>query len=90
MNELQRVWKAWDNFSMRGKPLTQYISDYRDIVLKLPGIDDFQTVRGFLRGLDATYERDVQPRNPKILKEAICFDQIYDDTSKKEAPHSNT
>ena len=34
MNELQCVWKAWDDCSMRGKPLTQYISDYRDIVLK--------------------------------------------------------
>ena len=75
---------------MRDNPLTHYIFYYRDIVLKLPGIDDFQIVRGFLHGLDATYECNVRPLDPETLEEAILFSQIYNDTSEKEAPRSNT
>ena len=36
---------------MKGISLNQYISNYREIVLKLKGIDEFQVLRGFMRGL---------------------------------------
>ena len=42
---------------MDGLTLVQYISKYRELILKLNGLDDFQRVRGFLHGLDKDYKR---------------------------------
>ena len=50
--------------------LTQYISKYREISLKLEGLDDFQCVRGFIRGLNK-YNAKVKTEYPKTLEEAI-------------------
>lgn len=80
MNELTWFWRQWDKCFQHGESLTQFMSDYCDIVLKLHGIDDFQQIRGFLRDLDAPYEREVRPCDPKYIEEAISFVQIYDDT----------
>ena len=40
VHELQRLWREWDKCSMEGISLNQYISDYREIVLKLKQLDD--------------------------------------------------
>ena len=58
--------------------LNQYISNYREIVLKLKGINKFQVLRGFMRGLNPNYEVYVEPKQPKDLGEALKFAQIYD------------
>ena len=50
--------------------LTQYISKYREIILKLEGLDDFQKVRGFLRGLTDEYKTKVKTQYPKTLEDA--------------------
>ncbi|WP_208972662.1 hypothetical protein, partial [Escherichia coli] len=51
--------------------LTQYISHYRDITLKLESLDEFQQVRGFLRGLNPELKKEVESKAPKNLEEAI-------------------
>ena len=68
---------------MEGISLNQYISDYREIVLKLNGIDEFQILRGFMRGLNPDYEAFVEPKQPKDLAEALKYAQIYDDISRR-------
>ena len=83
VNELQRSWREWDKCSMEGISLNQYISNYREIVLKLKGIDEFQILRGFMRGLQPDYEVYVEPKQPKDLAEALKFAQIYDDISRR-------
>ena len=40
-NELERAWEAWDKCNMGKNTLNQYISNYREAVLKLKGIDEF-------------------------------------------------
>ena len=54
-NEKDQNWTAWDKCKMEGLTLTQYVSKYREVILKLEGLDDFQKVRGFVRGLDKEY-----------------------------------
>ena len=54
-NEKERNWNAWDQCRMKNLTLTQYISKYRASILKLEGLDDFQKVRGFIRGLHKDY-----------------------------------
>ena len=34
-------WTAWDLFRMEGLTLTQYVSKYCKVILKLDGLDDF-------------------------------------------------
>lgn len=70
---------------MENKSLTQYISNYREIVLKLKGIDAFQTLRGFKRGLKDDYLEYVEPLQPKDLAEAIQYAQIFDDIKRRSA-----
>ena len=48
-------------------------------MLKLKGIDEFQILRGFMRGLNPDYEAFVEPKQPKDLVEALKYAQIYDD-----------
>ena len=83
VNELQRLWWEWDKCSMEGISLNQYISNYREIVLKLKGIDEFQILQGFMRGLQPDYEAYVEPKQPKNLAEALKFAQTYDDISRR-------
>ena len=54
---------------------------YRDIILKLDGLDDFQQVRGFLSGLNPDIQRNVESKDPKTLEEAIKQAHIYADPS---------
>ena len=69
MNELQRSWREWDKCSMEGISLNQYISNFIEIVLKLKGIDEFQVLRGFMRGLHPDYEAYVEPKDlAEVLK----------------------
>ena len=56
---------------MENLTLTQYISKYREISLKLEGLDDFQCVRGFIRGLNNKYKAKLKTQYPKTLEEAI-------------------
>ena len=63
--------------------LTQYVSKYRETILKLEGLDDFQKIRGFIRGLNDDYMTKVKTQYPKTLEEAIKEAQIYDDLSDK-------
>ena len=63
--------------------LTQYVSKYRGIILKLEGLDDFQKVRGFLRGLNDEYKAKVKTQYPKTLEDAIKSAQIFDDNFDK-------
>ena len=62
---------------------THYISKYRGVILKLEGLDDFQKVRGFIRGLHRDYKAKVKTQYPKTLEDAIKDAQIYDDTNEK-------
>ena len=59
--------------------LTQYISNYREAILKLQGVDELQKLRGFLRGLDANYRLHVNTQDPETLEKAIKHAQKYDD-----------
>ena len=67
--------------------LTQYISKYRSVILKLEGLDEYQKVRGFIRGLHADYKAKVKTQYPKTLEAAIQDAQVFDDTSEKH-PHA--
>lgn len=57
--------------------LPQYMAKYREIILKLDGLDDFQKVRGFIRGLDNKYKAKVKTQYPETLEEAIQSAQIF-------------
>lgn len=63
--------------------LTQYIFNYHAIILKLEGLDDFQKVRGFIRGLNEEYQAKVKTQYLETLEDAIKSAQIYDDTTGK-------
>ena len=65
----------------RGRPLLTYIAEYRELVLKFQGIDDFHKTRGFIRGLDKHFKREVKRSAPKTLEDAIKFAQIYEDNT---------
>ena len=65
---------------MKNLTLTQYISKYCEISLKLKGLNDFQHVRGFIQGLNNEYKAEVKTQYPKTLDEAIKSAQIFDDT----------
>ena len=69
---------------MENLTLTQYISKYRALTLKLEGLDDFQKVRGFIRGLHKDYQAKVRTQYPKNLEEAIKSAQIFDDSMDKK------
>ena len=51
----------------------------------MDGLDDFQKVRGFIRGLDNEYKAKVKTQYPKTLEEAIKSAHIFDDMSDKKA-----
>ena len=84
-NEQERNWEDWDKTLQRGRPLLTYIAEYREVILKLQGIDDFHKTRGFLRGLDKHFKREVKRSAPKTLEDAIKFAQIYGDNTRLTA-----
>ena len=49
----------------------------------MEGLDDFQKVRGFVRGLDKEYQAKVKVQYPKTLDAAIQSALIFDDTMDK-------
>ena len=69
-NEKERNWTAWDKCRMESLTLNQYVSRYRKVILELDGLDDFQKVRGFVRGLDKEYQAS-KTQYPKSLEAAI-------------------
>ena len=74
---------AWDKCRMEGLTLNQYVSKYREVILKLDGLDDFQKVWGFVRGLDKEYQAKVKTQYPKTLEAAIQSALIFDDAMDK-------
>ena len=68
---------------MEGISLNQYISNYREIMLKLKGIYEFQVFRGLMRGLHPDYEAYVEPKQLKDLTEALKFAKIYDNIGRR-------
>ena len=69
---------------MENLTLLQYISKYRATILKLKGLNDFQKVCGFIRGLHKYYQAKVQTQYPKTLEKAIKSAQIFDDSMDKK------
>ena len=72
--------------------LTQYISKYRGVILKLDGLDKFQKVRGFIWGLTKDIKKMVKSQYPKTLDKAIKDAQVYDnniDKPPKTYSHNN-
>ena len=47
-------------------------------MLKLKGINEFQVLRGFMRGPHLDYGAYVEPKQPKDLVEALKFAQIFE------------
>ena len=82
-NKKDKNWNAWNRCRMENLTLTQYISKYHEISLKLKGLNDFQCVRGFIRGLNNKYKVKIKTQYPKMLEEAIKSAQIFDDTLEK-------
>ena len=80
-NEKDQNWTAWDKCKMEGLTLNQYVSKYREVILKLDGLDDFQKVRGFVR----EYQAKVKTQCPKSLETAIQSALIFDDTTENRA-----
>ena len=83
-NEKEQNWNAWDKCRMEGLTLTQCISKYCSVILKLDGLDDFQKVCSFIRGLDNEYKAKIKTQYPKTLEEAIKSAQIFDDMFAKK------
>ncbi|KAJ7518724.1 hypothetical protein O6H91_20G005100 [Diphasiastrum complanatum] len=78
-NETNRNWEDWETCCMGNHPLTQHIASYRDVTMKLSDLDDYNQVRGFIRGLQAEYQKYIRPLKPKTLETAITLAQTYDD-----------
>ena len=47
------------------------LQEYRELILRLQGINDFQKTRGFIRGLDKHFKREVKRSATKNLEDAI-------------------
>ena len=74
---------------MTGMSLTQYISTYREIILKLDNSDDFHKMRAFIRGLDAEYTLHVRIGGPKNFEETtVKQSQTFDDDQDKKGKNS--
>ena len=66
--------------------LTQYISKYRSVIIKLEGLDNFQKFHEFIRGLNKDYKTKVKSQYPKTLEQARKDAQVYDDNTDKPPP----
>ena len=63
--------------------LTQYISKYHSVILELDGLDNFQKVHRFIRGLNKDYKAKMKSQYPKTLEQAIKDAQAYDNNTDK-------
>ena len=63
--------------------LTQYVSKYHSVILKLEDLDNFQKVRVFVCGLNKDYKAKVKSQYPNNLEQAIRNAQVYDDSNDK-------
>ena len=63
--------------------LTQYISKYGSVILKLDGLDNFQKVCGFIRRLNKDNKAKVKSQYAKTLEQAIKDAHVYDDNIDK-------
>ena len=50
---------------------------YRDIILTLEGLDDFQRVCGFIKGLNQEIQKHVLSKDSRILEETIKQTHVY-------------
>ena len=66
-NEEDQNWTAWNKCMMEGLTLSQYASTYPEVILKLEGLDDFQKVLGFVRGLDKAIRLRLKSCNFRTL-----------------------
>ena len=82
-----RNWIAWNHFTMGCLSLTQYISKYREPILKLDNTDNFIKIRGFLCGLSKEYRLKVKTQYPKTPEDTIKSAYIYDDTLDDKPPY---
>ena len=82
-NDQDRNWGEWDVCQMGSLTLTKYIFKYRSVILKLDGLDNFQKVRRFFRGLNKDYKSKLKSQYPKTLEQAIKDAQVYDDNTNK-------
>ena len=64
-NEQDRNQNALDKCKVDDFMLVQYILKYRELVLKLDRLDNFQKVCGFLHGLDKDYQAKVKNAVPQ-------------------------
>ena len=55
-NKRNCSWGDWDIRQMGNLTLTHYISKYHSVILKVEGLDNFQKVCGFIRGLNKDYK----------------------------------
>lgn len=90
VSELQRLWQSWNKCSMEGKALNQYILNYREIVLKLIGIDEFLILRGFMEASIPTRRRTLSQSSQNIwLKRSntlrSMMSLIVDQAKEKES-----
>ena len=74
---------------MGNRSLIEYISKYREIILKLNDLNEFQKKRGFVRGLQDYYRLHVKSHYLKTLDEAIKHAQTFDDDLEKDKKNSN-
>ena len=81
-DEKRRNWQAWDYCRQKYRTLNQYVSMYRDIILKLEGLDDFQKIRGFTRGLNPEIKKHVISKDLQNLEEAIKQAHVYSHPSE--------
>ena len=82
-NEQDKNWIAWDRCQQDCLALTQYVSKYREIILKLEGLDDFRKLGVLLEVLMIIIRLRLKLNILKILEEAIKAAQIYDDLANK-------
>ncbi|KAJ7514789.1 hypothetical protein O6H91_23G059000 [Diphasiastrum complanatum] len=68
---------------MENRTLTQYLSNFREAMLRL-SINDYQKRRGFLKGLVMEFGKEVMPRQPQTFKEAVKYAQMYDNLLEKD------
>jgi len=73
--------------------LTNYVSEFLDLALQLPELNDAEKVDSFVWGLQSQTKNEVLYRNPESLEEAITIAERYDTfilRSKRDSDFSRT
>lgn len=78
-NQLQILWRDWNGCSMESISLTQYISNYHDIVLKTKEKCEFPNFMQVCKRFPPDYGEYVEPKEPKDFTKATKYAHIYDD-----------